>query len=248
MPNQRRHDEVKSGKAFPLFAVAMALLLVLAACGDDDDVDVVDDATEETGADTTNATDTTQTTTAGDDDKGAQALKATLAPLNRSGANGTATAAIKDGQLAVTVVANGVSPTLPHAQHIHIGGRNECPEADAGNASEPTDLIDTAEGQPAYGPVKVSLTTEGGVGEDDALAVPRFPTADARGNYTYTRTFDFPAGTTADDVKNGVVVVHGISNLFADQAKYDGAPKISLDPSLPLEATIPALCGKLQSG
>ncbi|MBW3614535.1 MAG: hypothetical protein KY439_04390 [Actinobacteria bacterium] len=223
----------------------MALLLVFAACGDDEDVDVVDGATEESGADT-NATDTTQTPTARDDDKGAQALKATLAPLNRSGANGTATAAMKDGQLAVTVTANGVSPTLPHAQHIHIGGRNECPDADAGNASEPKDLIDTAEGQPAYGPVKVSLTTEGGVGEDDALAVPRFPTADARGNYTYTRTFDLPPGTTADDVKNGVVVVHGISKLFADQAKYDGAPKSSLNPSLPLEATIPALCGRLQ--
>jgi hypothetical protein len=90
-----------------------------------------------------------------------QALRATLAPLNRSGGNGTATAEARDGKLTVTVSTNGVSRGLPHAQHVHIGGRSECPSSDAGNASEPRDLISTAEGQPTYGPVKVSLTTEG---------------------------------------------------------------------------------------
>lgn len=235
-------------RRFPLFAVAMAALLVLVACGEDDDVDVGGDMTDDTEAGTTSTTegDTTETT-AGAGGGGTEALRAALAPLNRSGGNGTATAEARDGKLTVTVSTNGVSGGLPHAQHIHIGGRSECPSADAGNASEPKDLISTVEGQPAYGPVKVSLTTEGGVGEDSALAVARFPTADASGSYNYTRTFDLPPGTTADDVRNGVVVVHGIAKLFGDQAKYDGDPKSSLDPSLPLEATIPALCGKLQA-
>ncbi len=172
-------------------------------------------------------------------------LNAPLSPLNRSDASGSATVSLTGNQVTVRVNANGVSGTLPHAQHIHIGGANTCPPANAGNRTEPRDLIDTAEGRPSYGEVRVSLTTQGDVGADSALAVERFPTADQGGSYVYSRTFDLPSGVTAADVRNGVVVVHGISKLFADQTKYDGEPRSSLKPDLPLEATIPALCGKL---
>ena len=236
-------------------AVGTAMALVgLAACGDDDDDQVAatsDTTTADTGVTSTTDTRVTttadaRTTTTGRGAQLANTLHADLEPLNRSGANGDASVVFAENRLTVTVNARGVSPTLAHAQHIHIGGRAECPAPDAATSSDPRDVIDTVEGQPAYGPVKVSLTTDGAVGADSALAVPRFPVASGSGIYTYNRTFDLPPGTTVNDVRNGVVVVHGISKLYADQAKYDGAPKSSLDESLPLEATAPAMCGKLR--
>ncbi len=227
-------------------AVGTAITLVgFAACGDDgDDQDVAtpDTTTADTRVTTTGDTGTTTVTGA----QLANALDATLEPLNGSGANGDVSVMLAENRLTVTVSARGVSPGLAHAQHIHIGGRGECPTPDAATKSDPKEVIDTVEGQPAYGPVKVSLTNDGAVGTDSALAVPRFPVASASGIYTYNRTFDLPPGTTVSEVRNGVVVVHGISKLYADQAKYDGAPKSSLDASLPLETTVPAMCGKLR--
>ena len=174
-----------------------------------------------------------------------ETFSAQLSPLNRSGDSGSASVSVSGNRVTVRVETNGVSANAPHAQHIHIGGSNTCPPASAAGQNEPRDLIDTAEGQPSYGEVRVSLTTEGGTGADSALAVERFPTADAGGRYVYTRTFDLPSGVTVGDVRRGVVVVHGISELFGDPAAYDGDPRSSLSPDLPLEATIPALCGKL---
>ena len=174
-----------------------------------------------------------------------RSLNTQLAPLNGSGDSGSASVSIAGNQIFVRVETNGVSPNSPHAQHIHIGGTNTCPSSAAAGQNEPKDLIDTAEGQPSYGEVRVSLTTEGATGADSALAVERFPTANASGRYVYTRTLDLPSGVTPDDVRNGVIVVHGISELFGDRAAYDGDPRSSLNPDLPLEATIPSLCGKL---
>lgn len=236
-------------------AVGTAITLVgLAACGEDDDDQVVatpDTTTADTSVTTTADTRVTttadgRTTTTVTGAQLANTLHATLQPLNGSGSSGDVSLVFADDRLTVTVNARGVSPRLAHAQHIHIGGRGECPAAGAATSSDPTQVIDTVEGQPAYGPVKVSLTNEGAVGADSALAVPRFPVASASGIYTYNRTFDMPPGTTISDVRSGVVVVHGISKLYADQARYDGDPRSSLDPSLPLETTVPAMCGKLR--
>ena len=172
-----------------------------------------------------------------------------LAPLNRSGGSGSVTIDVDGDQVTVRLEANGVSPNLPHAQHIHIGGRNVCPPPGAGATHPPTDLIDTVEGQPFYGGIEVSLTTEGDLGAASGLAVERFPTAEADGSYVYERTFALPEGVTVDDLGDGVIVVHGISTLFDDATKYDGEPRSSLAPDMfPLEATIPALCGELVEG
>ncbi len=174
-----------------------------------------------------------------------ETFSALLSPLNRSGDSGSASVSLNGNQLTVRVETTGSSPNVPHAQHIHIGGTNTCPPATAGSQNEPRNLIDTAEGQPSYGEVRISLTTTGATDADSALAVERFPTADGTGRYLYTRTFDLPSGVTADDVRRGVIVVHGISELFGGQAAFDGEPRSSLKPDLPLEATIPALCGNL---
>ncbi len=61
----------------------------------------------------------------------------------------------------------------------------------------------------------MSLTAQGATGADSTVAVERLPTADASGRYLYTRTFDLPSGVTADDVRRGVIVVHGSPNCSA---------------------------------
>ena len=44
---------------------------------------------------------------------------ADLAALNDSGADGTATLTVSGTQLTVDIEATGLSPNLPHAQHLH---------------------------------------------------------------------------------------------------------------------------------
>lgn len=171
---------------------------------------------------------------------------ANLQPLNKSGDTGGATTRITtNGNGTFTVKTTGASPSLAHAQHIHIGGTNSCPAPSADKNKD--GLINTTEGEPAYGPIEISLTTSGDTSKNSGLAVDRFPVADAKGNVVYERTFPLPKGVTEDMVTKGVVVTHGVSELFDDKAKYDGAKKSDIPKSeaLPLEATIPATCGKL---
>lgn len=172
--------------------------------------------------------------------------QANLTALNKSDDRGNASVTLTtNGNGTFTVKSTGASANLAHAQHIHIGGTNSCPAPSADKDND--GLINTTEGEPAYGPIEISLTTSGDVSKDSGLAVERFPMADDKGNVTYERTFDLPEGVTEEMVAKGVVVTHGVSELFDDKAKYDGAKKSDIPKSeaLPLEATIPAACGKL---
>ena len=210
-------------------AALAASALLVAACGDDDDVDsgAVDDAADEVG----------------ETEQGMGAMEVQLDTLNDSGITGSATVEVNDdGTVTVSLDSNGFTGTNPHAQHLHIGGEGQCP--DMGAAGD-DGILDTAEGIPAYGEVKVALTTEGDVSAESALAVERFPAADDGGAVTYERTFELPSGVTADDVSNAVVVQHGFAGMGGDPAAYDGDMKSALDETLPLEATIPVACGAL---
>ncbi len=168
-----------------------------------------------------------------------------LDPLNSSEASGTAMIKVVDeNTVTVSVETSGVSPNLPHAQHIHIGGEHTCPPMSADDNGD--GFISTPEGKSFYGDIEVSLTTEGPVGPESALAVERFPVADANGEINYSRTFDLPEGVTVEDLDEGVIVQHGISRLFGDELKYDGQASPLPGANLPFEATIPALCGELE--
>lgn len=170
-----------------------------------------------------------------------------LNPLNGSGASGDAKVWADGNQLKVTIESNGLSADLPHAQHIHFGAqaRHECPTMKDDKNKD--GLITTGEGLPAYGDVQVSLTTKGDVSPKSGLAVDRFPVASSNGNVTYTRTFNVPSNFSVNDLKDAVIVQHGISETTGDPAKYDGSMKSDLDPNLPEEATSPATCGALQT-
>lgn len=96
-----------------------------------------------------------------------------------------------------------------HAQHIHIGGNFKCPSPSAAQNNEPTGILSTPEGKPAYGGIKVSLTKSGKTGADSALAVDRMPSGTS---YEYQRTIDV-SEDTVQSLKQGnaVIVNHGIA-------------------------------------
>ena len=169
-------------------------------------------------------------------------LMATLGELNDSGGSGTAWAKVDGTSVWLSVEVQGLLDGAPHAQHIHIGGANSCPDPTM-EGTGPDGAIRTTDAADSYGAVAVSLTTEGGMtGPDSALDVANFP---ATGTYTYERTVEGSEEVAAQIADGqGVVVVHGVDH--DGSGTYDGEQMSDLDPSLPTEATDPALCGELE--
>ena len=174
-------------------------------------------------------------------------LDADLQTLNDSGASGHVHAEFKGHKAHVQIKARGLAKNLPHAQHLHFGAdaRNECPSVfDDANADH---RLNVAEGVPAYGPILKSLTTSGDTSPKSGLAVDRFPTT-PKGIETYERTINFAPGAVLRAITSGkgVVVIHGVDHNGNGEYDFDGAGASELDPTLPAEATDPALCGVLR--
>jgi hypothetical protein len=169
-------------------------------------------------------------------------FQADLDPLNNSGASGTANLALEDDQLATDIASEGLAPGLPHAQHIHglEQAMSECPTIL--NDQNGDNLVNTTEGEPSYGPILTSLTTEGDTSPESALAVDRFPVANEDGTLTYDRTFGVPRNV-ADRLEEFAIVQHGVDLNGNGVYDEEAAGPSDLDPSLPQEATIPANCG-----
>ncbi len=172
---------------------------------------------------------------------GPNIFHAQLAPLNGSGASGSATLLRNGNRLATNIRSSGMAPNLPHAQHIHGFAQavSECPTL---AASGRDNLITTAEGQPSYGPIQVSLTTTGDTSPASALAVDRFPVGEHDGDIHYKRTFSVPLGV-AQGLGRMAIVQHGVDLNHNGRYDFRSAGRSELDPSLPQEATIPANCG-----
>jgi hypothetical protein len=116
---------------------------------------------------------------------------------------------------------------------------SECPTmADAGRDN----VLTTAEGLPDYGPIQVSLTTKGDTSPKSALAVDRFPVANAKGSVNYERTISVPSNV-AKNLGEKAIVQHGVDLNNNGRYDFKAAGKSELDPSLPQEATAPANCG-----
>jgi hypothetical protein len=179
---------------------------------------------------------------------GSTTTRAHLDPLNNSGAKGQAQVRTMHRRLHIDVHARGVVKGMPHAQHIHWGqtARNECPTV-AKDDTNGDFRLETLEGVPAYGPVAVSLTKRGGTAPASGLAVDRFPTA-PKGTIDYDRkTRTSKAVARAIRRGDAVVVVHGVDYNGNGMYDFDSAGASDLDPSLPAEATDPAICGVLRT-
>lgn len=175
---------------------------------------------------------------------GSESFQTTLEPLNGSGGSGQASLQFNGDQATVTVSYSGLAEKFqdgpfPHAQHIHIAGQGQCPDQSFDKNGD--GVVDTPEGQPAYGEIGTSLTTEGDTSADSGLAVERFPGGPSA---NYERTFKLNQAS-AESVRNGtgVIVVHGLDPATLSEEAANA--KSSLDDSLPLAATAPALCGAL---
>lgn len=169
-------------------------------------------------------------------------LSGTLTALNDSGASGTAWAMLEGHELRILLETDGLLDGAPHAQHIHIGGQNQCPPADEVGTG-PNGELQTTDGVPYYGDVALSLTIEPGMTSGEhALDVENFPSSES---YAYERTIEVDEDVAADIAAgNGVVVIHGVDHNGSGE--YDGDTPSDLDPELPNEATDPALCGELE--
>lgn len=173
---------------------------------------------------------------------------ANLAPVALNGVEGSGTAMVQVNgtTIDVTMAASGLLPDNPHAAHIHFGAdaRHECPAA--ADDADGDGTINTTDGDPAYGPIVVSLTKTGDTSPDSGLAVERFDAAPG-GQLSYERGSIQVSEEVATAVADGqaVVVIHGVDHNGS--GKYDGEKKSDLEPSLPTEATDPALCGVLSA-
>jgi hypothetical protein len=151
---------------------------------------------------------------------------------------------LNGSQATITEHVTGLAATFngaayPHVQHIHINGNGQCPTASADTSGD--GLINTTEGQPAYGPIGTTLSTSGDTSPAAATTLTVAPSGAA---FTYTRTFTLDPATLASvTAGKAVVVVHGLDPATLSPAIQ--AEKSELVPSLPLAATSPALCGVL---
>jgi len=185
------------------------------------------------------------------DDSGAGTVSAKLHQLNRSGAQGTATATVTGTTISdVSVMARGLTPDAPHAVHIHYGetAEHECPTMGDGTQrrTDGTRRVNVADGVPYYGPIAVSLTTTGDTSPASGLALERMP-ASLDGVLSYQRSGITTSQEVADAIAagEGVVVVHGVD--YNGNGTYDTASAgVSELAPVPAEATDPALCGVLE--
>ena len=181
-------------------------------------------------------------------DQGDADLTANLQPVALNGVDGSGTAlvSVRGTRIEIAMVASGLLADAPHAAHIHFGAdaRHQCPAAS--DDLDASSTLNTSEGAPAYGPVAVSLTKTGDTSPASALAMDRFDTA-PKGRLTYERGSIKVSQSLAKAVSNGqgVIVVHGVDHNH--NGMYDGATPSDLNPSLPTEATDPALCGVVSS-
>jgi LPXTG-motif cell wall-anchored protein len=172
-------------------------------------------------------------------------LHATLNPfkVNKVTGSGTATVHLEGNKAHVTVKHSGLLAGAPHAQHFHINAKGVCPPETVAKKRNGNLSLNTTDGAPFYGGIGTSLTTTGDTSPDSGLAIDRFPTGD-KVHYERTITLSDEAAKSLRE-GTGVVVVHGID--YNGNGKYDNVLGPSdLDPSLPSEATNPALCGPLR--
>lgn len=176
-----------------------------------------------------------------------------LNSLNNEPGSGSATIEVsQDGEsMTVDVTASNLELDFPHAMHIHgiyDGDLSDDPADGAFSASSCPDFSDdanedgiltVAEGAADYGGVLLSLTTEGDTSADSALAVERFP---AGTSIDYSREVTIPSAMK-DELSKIHIVVHGTDT--DDSGDVNNDVESSLDPSLPVDATAPALCGTM---
>lgn len=170
---------------------------------------------------------------------------ANLGQLSGTTGTGSFTVTVEGNQATVNLQVSGLAETFmdgpyPHVQHIHGGAEGTCPTMDADENGD--GILSTTEGAPFYGGILSTIGTSGDTSADAGLDLTL---AGQGGNYTIQRSFEINQ-ETQDSLKAGtaVMVVHGLDPATSSSEEAFNAPS-DLEPSLPLGATSPALCGTL---
>jgi serine/threonine protein kinase len=163
-------------------------------------------------------------------------------PLNRVHGSGTTELRLDGDRATITLDAQGLLNGSSHLMHIHAGGLGSCPPASAAHVHGGHLTISTTDGIPWYGPPEASLTTSGDTSAASYLVFSRFPRS---GTISYHRTITVSSSLARKIRANkAVVVIHGID--YDGRGIYDNVLSHSeLEPTVPAEATAPALCGAL---
>jgi hypothetical protein len=178
--------------------------------------------------------------------------RAELLPLN-AGITGSRGAGeviytIAGDQLTISVTAKEVPSRIEHWQHFHgfAGGGQaaSCPAVDADKNGD--GIIDVTETEPVSGTTMVPF-------HDDPVSMEvvrdTYPTADARGSYTYTKTVSLSAlegsfapmfGGQQLDLERRVVFLHGVPASFTLPASVASLGDI------PAHVTLPIACGEVR--
>lgn len=140
---------------------------------------------------------------------------APFTPENNSGALGIGRLILDGDTLTLDVVASGLTPGQEHPFHLHRftdGGTERLPTA--ADDTNGDGLVQTAEAAAnAYGPVVLPLTVAGNGGAE------AFPTADANGTLTYSRSITLDPNDAQDaailaalseGTRPGVLNLHGL--------------------------------------
>jgi hypothetical protein len=174
----------------------------------------------------------------------ASSYQAALNPVTANHVTGTGASwiTVTGNTAEFKIQVNGLLDGSPHIQHIHINAQGTCPSQAQQHNGQPS--INHADGTPFYGAIAAALTNNGDTSPAAAMATTDFPST---GSYTYARTIELDPQVIANLQKGtAVLVVHGVD--YNGNGTYDDVLGASeLDPSLPAEATDPALCGNYVS-
>jgi hypothetical protein len=190
-----------------------------------------------------------------------------LMQLNNSGASGVAHLALNGQTLQFRMSASGLTPNQVHPMHIH--GKNnpevaQCPTIAADTNHD--GFISVVEGAPAYGPIKINLTspqTPFGTPPTPALFAPfagtptttNFPKADATGHETFSQTYVFNNSQAAQQAYASImpledqhIVIHGApapNSVDADAFAALGSPVTGSPSTVSYDALLPVACGQI---
>ncbi|WP_247827627.1 CHRD domain-containing protein [Arthrobacter antioxidans] len=172
----------------------------------------------------------------------------TLGQLSGTTGSGSITLDVVGDKATVNLQVSGLAETFmdapyPHVQHIHGGAKGQCPTvADDANGDG---ILSTTDGAASYGGILTTLTTSGATTPAEGL---NLALGGQGGSYTVEREITLDMATQeALAAGTAVVVVHGLdpATVTATEEAFN-APS-DLEPSLPLGATSPALCGVLSA-
>ncbi len=170
----------------------------------------------------------------------------TLGQLNGTTGTGTVTLDVVGDQATINLQVSGLAQTFqgapyPHVQHIHGGAAGVCPTP--ANDTNADGIISVTESAPSYGGILATVTTSGPTSPAEAL---NLQLGGQGGNYAIQRTFTVDAATLAElEAGRAVFNVHGLDPATTPSTPEAFNAPSDLDPSLPLGATSPALCGTL---